>query len=514
MWLGMLPFPACIYDSGLQVIFFDVAGNAAFSSVYLGFWSAGHFFCDVRLFFDAAPIREGLGIRTFKGVKFSNSYDRTEPCPLPLAAFVEGLRGARRGFAAGPSGATNEHMRRTLCACMRLLSGLPRQSSRRPSWMRYELGGSWPCASRPAESEPSLSGTCCGAWLDGSWLRLSPPNSSKLVNPSSLGSARELELRRSPVSYALQPRSARVPRCCRSMQLGHLTMCPGLRCWRRCMRNQRYSLSSHMPDNSTPELAATCGRTTKDAATRSAKLRAASKGTPSCPGCTTPWPRTVLCKLSNHSSGMAKPFLPSWTTSTSLLHLSGSSSCMSTSRSPWGARTRPPQPLQNQGLECRWRGTAGHPGPPARGGDPVWVGDWALPQDQQDLVALGTPLGTGAFVQCQLRIKRAAQDQLLERIPHVDDLQASWLLWRYCAAPRANYLLRVLPPALSKEYAAAHDTAVARYLAQLLGHADAPPRCRKRPREQPSSRRGLGDLACVARGPWASWCDALPVVRD
>ena len=80
------------------------------------------------------------------------------------------------------------------------------------------------------------------------------------------------------------------------------------------------------------------------------------------------------------------------------------------------------------------------------GANPVWVGDWALPQDQQGLVALGTPLGTDAFVQCQLRIKRAAQDRLLERIPHVDDLQASWLLLRYCAAPRANYLLRVLPP--------------------------------------------------------------------
>ena len=119
-------------------------------------------------------------------------------------------------------------MRRTLCTCMRLLSGLPRRSSRRPSWMRYELGGSWPCASQPAESEPSLSGMCCGAWLDVSWLRLSPPNSSKLVNPSSLGSARELELRRSPVSYALQPGSTRVPRCCRSMQLGHSTMCPGV----------------------------------------------------------------------------------------------------------------------------------------------------------------------------------------------------------------------------------------------------------------------------------------------
>ena len=45
------------------------------------------------------------------------------------------------------------------------------------------------------------------------------------------------------------------------------------------------------------------------------------------------------------------------------------------------------------------------------------------------------------------------------------------------------------------------------------------PRCRKRPPEQPSSRRGLGDLACVARADrhaahWGSWCDALPVVRD
>ena len=81
----------------------------------------------------------------------------------------------------------------------------------------------------------------------------------------------------------------------------------------------------------------------------------------------------------------------------------------------------------------------------SEGGDPVWVGDWGLPQDQQGLVALGTPLGTDAFV----HIKRVAQDRLLERIPHVEDLQASWLFLRYCAAPRANYLLRVLPPALS-----------------------------------------------------------------
>ncbi|CAE7462395.1 unnamed protein product, partial [Symbiodinium pilosum] len=164
---------------------------------------------------------------------------------------------------------------------------------------------------QPAESEPSLSGTCCGAWLDG----------------------------RSPVSYALQLRSTRVLRCCRSMQLGHSTTSPGLRCWRRCMRNQRYSLSSLFPHSSTPRLAATCGRTTEDAAMRSAKLRAASKGTPSCPGCT-PWPRTLLCKVQSQlRDGEAVfAFLDDiYVESTSLLHLSGSSGCMSTSRSPCGS---------------------------------------------------------------------------------------------------------------------------------------------------------------------------------
>ena len=33
-----------------------------------------------------------------------------EPCPLPLPAFLACLRTARRGAAAGPSGATNEHL--------------------------------------------------------------------------------------------------------------------------------------------------------------------------------------------------------------------------------------------------------------------------------------------------------------------------------------------------------------------------------------------------------------------
>ena len=39
------------------------------------------------------------------------NYQPEEPCPFPLPAFLAGLRKARRGAAASPSGATNEHLR-------------------------------------------------------------------------------------------------------------------------------------------------------------------------------------------------------------------------------------------------------------------------------------------------------------------------------------------------------------------------------------------------------------------
>ena len=47
----------------------------------------------------------------------------------------------------------------------------------------------------------------------------------------------------------------------------------------------------------------------------------------------------------------------------------------------------------------------------------VWTGDWSLRPDQQGLLVLGTPLGSDAFVQRQLELKRAEHDRLLTRIP-------------------------------------------------------------------------------------------------
>ena len=47
---------------------------------------------------------------------------------------------------------------------------------------------------------------------------------------------------------------------------------------------------------------------------------------------------------------------------------------------------------------------------------------------------LGTPLGHREFVEAQLRAITAEHRVLLNRIPHVGDLQCTWLLLLFCAA--------------------------------------------------------------------------------
>ena len=77
-----------------------------------------------------------------------------------------------------------------------------------------------------------------------------------------------------------------------------------------------------------------------------------------------------------------------------------------------------------------------------------WCGDAQLPEAERGLKVLGSPLGTEAYVQefaaARLRDGRA----FLEKLRLIPDLQASWILLLLCAAPRANHLLRTLPPSL------------------------------------------------------------------
>ena len=130
---------------------------------------------------------------------------------------------------------------------------------------------------------------------------------------------------------------------------------------------------------------------------------------------------------------------------------------------PVGACARPPQPLQNQGLDPAGEEPRGIRELQPEGGDLVWVGDWALPLDQQGLVALGTPLATDALVQ---RLHQTCCPR-----PAAGAHPA-----RCCCATalRRVQITCCAAPALSEEYAAGHDAAVARCMARLLSYADAP----------------------------------------
>ena len=128
---------------------------------------------------------------------------------------------------------------------------------------------------------------------------------------------------------------------------------------------------------------------------------------------------------------------------------------------------------------------------------------------------LGAPLGSEAFVRRELGRKRVVQDQLLSRFPAVGDLQSAWLLLLFCASPRANYLLRMLPPGATQALARERDTAVRACLAALLFQSA------RHPLPEPSQRlahlplRFGGLRSAVDAAPsayWASWADCLPAI--
>ena len=143
-----------------------------------------------------------------------------------------------------------------------------------------------------------------------------------------------------------------------------------------------------------------------------------------------------------------------------------------------------------------------------------WVGAGPLPDAEQGLTVLGVPFGSAAFVRTQLQVSRAGHDQLLQRLPELDDLQASWLLLLFGCSPRCNSLLRMLPPSVTAEYAGAHDSAVLSTFADFLGVDGLPDRAR-RIAQLPLSLGGLGLVSAVQTSVsayWASWADCLPVL--
>ena len=103
------------------------------------------------------------------------------------------------------------------------------------------------------------------------------------------------------------------------------------------------------------------------------------------------------------------------------------------------------------------QGSAAPPDAAAFGPD-VRRGD--LPPEQQGLVALGVPIGHPDFVASQAEEHLRAEAELLRRLPLLPDLLCAWLLLVYCASPRAQHLLRNIPPDHILPYARAHDDAI------------------------------------------------------
>jgi hypothetical protein len=147
-----------------------------------------------------------------------------------------------------------------------------------------------------------------------------------------------------------------------------------------------------------------------------------------------------------------------------------------------------------------------------------WAGDPALPAEERGIKMLGTPLGSDEYVAEFLADLRGDHDQLLDRLPSMDDLQAAWLILLFCGATRANYVLRTVAPTSSAGFAAQHDEAIWRPFKRMLGEApngEAEDIARAIA-QLPLRKGGLGLRSAARTAPaawWASWADALPIIK-
>ena len=148
----------------------------------------------------------------------------------------------------------------------------------------------------------------------------------------------------------------------------------------------------------------------------------------------------------------------------------------------------------------------------------VWRGDTSLPRREQGLVIVGAPVGQVEFVKAQLEKKAAEHSVLLQRIPWVENLQAAWLLHSFCAAARANFIMRTVSQELGEAFATGHDDSVRACLGSLLNVDVAHvPSFAQMMTNFPLHMGGLGLRSAVRLYPvahWASWADTVAMVQE
>ena len=127
----------------------------------------------------------------------------------------------------------------------------------------------------------------------------------------------------------------------------------------------------------------------------------------------------------------------------------------------------------------------------------VWKGS-EVPEDEQGMKVLGTPLGHPQYVRRFLSQLSEKHKVLLRRIPRLDDVQSAWLLLAHCAAARANYSLRCVEPQDVELFARTHDFQMRQCLSSVLNQFG-----RGRP-----GNAGFRDIAIVNGGIGAQECSA------
>jgi hypothetical protein len=133
---------------------------------------------------------------------------------------------------------------------------------------------------------------------------------------------------------------------------------------------------------------------------------------------------------------------------------------------------------------------------------------------------LGTPVGSADFVQQHADKRLADEKRLWDALQEVPDLQCAWVILLLCCGPRANHLLRTLPPSQSARYAEAHDEGMwdtfERLLRGVPGDVDEVAMARALA-TLPLRFGGLG-MRSAARTAnaayWASLADTLPMIRE
>ena len=452
------------------------------------------------------------------------SYQPQEPCPFPLPAFLAGLRKARRGAAAGPSGATNEHLRILLddevdsqllhCAAQRLA-----QADVPAAALAALRVGRIVALQKP-------DGRGVRALVVGDVLR-------RLVGRAlAQAFALRLETACLPYQYGLSTRSGAeaLPRVLRAATevdpRATILSVDAVGAYDHVSR-QAMLAALHARPELRPLLpyarqfyGAASAYTWTDGQGASHSIvqgEGGEQGDPLMPALFSlaqhPALEEVQGQLRDGEAIFAyldDTYIIAAPERIHELHLAYAQALWAHARIELNSR------------KTRVWNAAGEepPGLAAQQGEAdnaVWVGDWTLPPTHQGLTVLGTPFGSDAYVQQRLALKREEHDRLLQRIPSVPDLQAAWLLLHYCAVPRANYLLRSLPPAATAAYASSHDAAVSSCFSVLLGLADAPlPPQPARAARLALRFGGLGLRAADAdrhAAYWASWMDTLPVIQ-